>query len=89
MPRHERAMWSRYVGLGSFRAALRRHHPHLSVPLTSSAGLLIDLVCLGAPIIMTEAGDIGLMTDLMKDLENPEIMKEVEKLMKVSAREHE
>lgn len=68
---------------------LRRHHPDLSIPLTSSARFLVDRAFLDAPIIMTEAGDIGLMADLMMDLENPEIMKEVEKLMNVSARDHE
>lgn len=31
------------------------------------------------------AGDIGLMNDLLKDLEDPETLKEVEKLMKVRA----
>lgn len=30
-----------------------------------------------------KAGDVGLMADLMKDLDDPEMMKEVEKLMKV------
>lgn len=33
------------------------------------------------------AGDVGLMNDLLKDLEDPETLKEVEKLMKVSGRE--
>lgn len=32
-----------------------------------------------------EAGDVGLMNDLLKDLEDPETLKEVEKLMKVRA----
>ena len=29
------------------------------------------------------AGDVGLLQDLLKDLEDPETLKEVQKLMKV------
>lgn len=35
---------------------------------------------------LNTAGDIGLMNDLLKDLEDPETLKEVEKLMNVSGR---
>ena len=41
-------------------------------------------VCLCAfPPPLPAAGDVGLMADLLKDLEDPETLKEVEKLMKV------
>ena len=38
-------------------------------------------VCVSPPL--PAAGDVGLMADLLKDLEDPETLKEVEKLMKV------
>lgn len=33
--------------------------------------------------MLPAAGDVGLMADLLKDLEDPETLKEVEKLMNV------
>lgn len=33
------------------------------------------------------AGDVGLLQDLLKDLDDPETLKEVEKLMKVGVGE--
>lgn len=41
-----------------------------------------DAVDLGRAGFRQVAGDVGLMADLLKDLEDPETLKEVEKLMK-------
>lgn len=44
------------------------------------------VVCTSPPPSPTPAaGDVGLMADLLKDLEDPETLKEVEKLMKVQS----
>lgn len=40
-------------------------------------------VCAFPHLALPAAGDVGLMADLLKDLEDPETLKEVEKLMKV------
>lgn len=40
-------------------------------------------MCCAPPTPPPAAGDVGLMADLLKDLEDPETLKEVEKLMNV------
>ena len=53
--------------------------------------LAIVRFCRGLCVLLcrlSAAGDMGLMADLMKDLEDPETRKEVEKLMKVRAIVH-
>ena len=67
-----------------------QHAQRGSMPSVSGCSLALFLssqllccMCVPPSPILSAAGDVGLMADLLKDLEDPETLKEVEKLMKV------